>query len=131
MPIYEYTCRNCGHNLEQLQKISEPTLTDCPACGEATLKRKVSAAGFRLAGGGWYETDFKADKRRNVAGSEEKTEAKAENGSGDKGTGDKKTEAATDGAAKKADTGSSESKAPAKKDSGAGQSASSKSSPAD
>jgi putative FmdB family regulatory protein len=131
MPIYEYVCRNCGHDLEQLQKISEPVLTDCPACGQSSLKRKVSAAGFRLAGGGWYETDFKADKRRNVAGGEEKSEAKTENGSGEKAAGAKKPEAAADSTGKKSDAGNSESKAPAKKDRGAGQSASSKASPAD
>lgn len=68
MPIYEYRCGNCNHELETLQKVSDPPLTVCPACNEETLKKKVSAAGFRLKGGGWYETDFKSDKRRNIAG---------------------------------------------------------------
>lgn len=68
MPIYEYVCRKCGHELEKLQKLSDAPLTDCPACGEETLKRKISPAGFRLAGGGWYETDFKSDGKRNLAG---------------------------------------------------------------
>lgn len=68
MPIYEYICRKCGNELEKLQKLSEPPLTDCPACGEETLKRKISPAGFRLAGGGWYETDFKSEGKRNLAG---------------------------------------------------------------
>lgn len=66
MPIYEYQCRNCGHQLEALQRLSEDPLKDCPACGEAQLSRLISAAGFRLKGGGWYETDFKTDKKRNV-----------------------------------------------------------------
>ena len=68
MPIYEYTCSACGEDHEQLQKISEPDLVDCPACGKPALKRRVSAAGFRLAGSGWYETDFKKDGRRNLSG---------------------------------------------------------------
>lgn len=67
MPIYEYVCRECGRELEKLQKISDAPLSDCPACGAAALKRKVSAAAFRLAGGGWYETDFKSDNRRHIA----------------------------------------------------------------
>jgi putative FmdB family regulatory protein len=74
MPIYEYACVACGHRLEALQKISDAPLTDCPECKKAELKKQVSAAGFRLSGGGWYETDFKSgDKKKNVAG--EKTVA--------------------------------------------------------
>ncbi|PWG71147.1 zinc ribbon domain-containing protein, partial [Enterococcus hirae] len=76
MPIYEYRCGNCGHEFETIQKVSEAPLTRCPACAEETLKKKVSAAGFRLKGGGWYETDFKDKKKKNVAGE-------------DKGGGDK------------------------------------------
>ena len=67
MPIYEYVCTNCGEPLEKLQKLSDAPLTECPACGQASLKRKMSAAGFRLSGGGWYETDFKSDNRRNLS----------------------------------------------------------------
>ena len=68
MPIYEYECNVCGHTLEKLQKISDPVLTDCPQCGDATLQKLVSAAGFRLKGGGWYETDFKTGGKKNVTG---------------------------------------------------------------
>ncbi|QEA39940.1 zinc ribbon domain-containing protein [Pistricoccus aurantiacus] len=68
MPIYEYECKACGHRLEKLQKISAAPLTDCPSCEASSLSRLVSAAGFRLAGGGWYETDFKSgDNKRNLA----------------------------------------------------------------
>jgi putative FmdB family regulatory protein len=76
MPVYEYECQACGHYLESLQKISEPPLTDCPACGKPELKKLISAAGFRLKGGGWYETDFKnKDKKKNLhdSGSVEKS----------------------------------------------------------
>ncbi len=68
MPIYEYRCEHCGHEMEALQKISDAPLVDCPACGQASLKKLISAAGFRLKGGGWYETDFKSSGRRNLAG---------------------------------------------------------------
>lgn len=59
MPIYEYRCAACGHELEALQKLSEAPLTDCPACHKAELRKLVSAAGFQLKGSGWYVTDFR------------------------------------------------------------------------
>lgn len=68
MPIYEYRCQSCGHELEKLQKISDSPLIDCPECGRPALTKLISAAAFRLKGGGWYETDFKKDNRRNLAG---------------------------------------------------------------
>ena len=68
MPIYEYQCSDCGHELEVLQKISDPVLTECPNCAHSTLKKKISAAAFRLKGGGWYETDFKKSGKKNLAG---------------------------------------------------------------
>lgn len=68
MPIYEYKCESCGHELEALQKISDDPLKECPSCHQETLKKKVSAAAFRLKGGGWYETDFKSGKQKNLAG---------------------------------------------------------------
>ncbi len=68
MPIYDYQCSDCSHTLETIQKISDPVLTECPACGKPTLKKQVSAPSFRLAGGGWYETDFKTGNKKNLAG---------------------------------------------------------------
>jgi putative FmdB family regulatory protein len=68
MPIYEYLCEACGHQQESLQKISDKPLTDCEACQQTTLKKLISAAGFRLSGGGWYETDFKSSKKKNLTG---------------------------------------------------------------
>jgi putative FmdB family regulatory protein len=68
MPIYEYECELCKHELEKLQKVSDAPLTDCPACGKPGLRRKISAAGFRLKGSGWYETDFKSGNKKNLAG---------------------------------------------------------------
>ncbi|MFV0275646.1 MAG: FmdB family zinc ribbon protein [Parahaliea sp.] len=68
MPIYEYQCQACGKPHEALQKISDAPLTDCSSCGKPELKKKISAAGFRLKGGGWYETDFKTGSKKNLAG---------------------------------------------------------------
>ncbi|GLQ96655.1 FmdB family zinc ribbon protein [Dyella mobilis] len=70
MPIYEFQCSACGHRFDRLQKMSDPDPTDCPDCGAPQVHRQLSAPQFRLAGGGWYETDFKkdGDKKRNLAG---------------------------------------------------------------
>lgn len=79
MPIYEYQCTACQHELEALQKLSDAPLTQCPSCNTPTLIKKVSAAGFRLTGGGWYETDFKSGNKKNLAG--EATAAKSDTAS--------------------------------------------------
>lgn len=68
MPIYEYQCQACDHKLEALQKYSDEPLSDCPACEQPALEKLISAAGFRLKGGGWYETDFKTGSKKNIAG---------------------------------------------------------------
>ncbi|MCP4429946.1 MAG: zinc ribbon domain-containing protein [Gammaproteobacteria bacterium] len=76
MPIYEYICTDCSHDHEALQKLSDAPLLNCPACGQPALKKKISAPGFRLSGSGWYETDFKSDKQRNLADSGDKDNSK-------------------------------------------------------
>jgi len=63
MPIYAYRCEHCGHAKDVLQKVSDPVLTVCPACGEPTFRKQVTAAGFQLKGSGWYVTDFRGDKK--------------------------------------------------------------------
>ena len=70
MPIYEYVCEACAHRFEALQKFSDTQLTNCPDCNEDQLRKLVSAAAFRLKGGGWYETDFKSGDKKNVAAAE-------------------------------------------------------------
>lgn len=69
MPIYEFECNHCGHRFDRLQKLSDIDPSICPACDAPHLRRMVSAPSFRLAGSGWYETDFKkdGDKKRNLA----------------------------------------------------------------
>lgn len=70
MPIYAFACKACGHAFDRLQKLSDADPTVCPACGAEQVQRQVTAPSFRLAGSGWYETDFKkdGDKKRNLAG---------------------------------------------------------------
>lgn len=71
MPIYAYRCNACGHDFDRLQRLSDPDPDSCPACNDGTVQRQLSAPQFRLAGSGWYETDFKkdGDKKRNLADS--------------------------------------------------------------
>ena len=97
MPIYEYRCESCGHLHDALQKISDPHLTDCPACAASALKRLMSAPSFRLKGSGWYETDFKSDKenKRNLVDSASDSGStgdggKSEGGSKDQGAKESK-----------------------------------------
>lgn len=68
MPIYEYVCEACGNEMEAMQRMSESPLVECPKCGKSTLRKKISAPGFRLKGAGWYETDFKGGSKKNIAG---------------------------------------------------------------
>lgn len=68
MPIYEYACKSCGFEKDVLQKMSDKPLTLCPQCSQDTFIKRISAAGFRLSGSGWYETDFKTGKKKNLAG---------------------------------------------------------------
>jgi len=81
MPIYAYKCESCGHRQDVLRKISDPPLTECPACHQATFVKQVTAAGFQLKGSGWYVTDFRGGNtgsNGNAAKAEgggEKTEA--------------------------------------------------------
>ena len=88
MPIYEYQCEDCGHKFEVLQKISDATLTDCPTCKQPRLRKMVTAAAFRLKGGGWYETDFKDKKsQKNIVGTESTASAGKTEGGGSTDSG--------------------------------------------
>ncbi|MFG6666545.1 FmdB family zinc ribbon protein [Halomonas sp. HNIBRBA4712] len=112
MPIYEYECKACGHRMEKLQKISAAPLTHCPACEQDELTRLVSAAGFRLAGGGWYETDFKTGGKKNLAAdSQNASSGKSDSGAPNSGSS---KEGASSGSSK-----AGSSKAGSSKDNGA------------
>ena len=83
MPIYEYQCGACQHEMEALQKISDQPLQDCPQCDQPSLSKKISAAGFRLKGGGWYETDFKTGSKKNLAAGSTDSSASSSSASSD------------------------------------------------
>lgn len=75
MPIYEYKCSHCGHQFEAIQKISDDPLLLCPNCDKNGLKKQVTAPSFRLKGSGWYETDFKTGKKKNLSDDSSKKES--------------------------------------------------------
>ena len=103
MPIYEYRCASCGHQQEFLQKVSDAPQTVCPRCGQASLVKMLTAAGFQLKGSGWYATDFRNPAAKAAPAAKTANGAKPESGA--------KTEA---GSAK------AEGGGEAKKDSGGG-----------
>lgn len=93
MPIYEYRCGNCGLEKEFLQKVSDAPISVCPSCGQSSMTKLISAAGFQLKGSGWYATDFRNNGTKPAA----KADAKA----------DAKTDAGSDGGGSKSDSGGS------------------------
>jgi putative FmdB family regulatory protein len=124
VPIYEYRCTNCGFEKEYLQRVSDPRVTECPSCGQSTMVKQVTAAGFQLKGTGWYVTDFKnkstgkpaaADKKAGVDGEGAKTDSKTESKSDSKTESsaeqksEKQADTKTPATAAKADAASSAS----------------------
>lgn len=111
MPIYPYVCTACGHEFDALQKLSDDPLTECPECGESTLRKRLAAPAFQLKGTGWYETDFKhggkgkqsgdkqsgGDKSSGSSEGKEKSSAKKDGGQGAASGGSSKPAAAAGG----------------------------------
>lgn len=111
MPIYEYRCSSCGHELEALQKFADAPLSTCPSCKADALVKLMSAAGFQLKGSGWYATDFKSSGAKPAptkVDGEAKSDAKAEN------KGEAKTDTKTDGKSDTKSEGKPETKSEAK-----------------
>jgi putative FmdB family regulatory protein len=111
MPIYEFECPACSERFDRLQRLSDPDPNSCPNCGATGIRRRLTAPSFRLAGSGWYETDFKkdGDKKRNLA---EKADAAKSDGNAD-GKPEAKSEARSDA---KSDATSGKADAAAKRE---------------
>ena len=108
MPIYAYKCESCGHAKDVLQKMSDPPLSSCPACGADTFRKQLTAAGFQLKGSGWYATDFRNGSKPPADGAKP---AEADAGkSSDAGSGDAKPAEGKASEGKPAETKSAESK---------------------
>ena len=115
MPIYAYRCSNCGHAQDVLRKISDPVLTVCPACGQASYVKQVTAAGFQLKGSGWYVTDFRGDGKAGKAADAAAGDKAADKAGGDKPAGEaaSKSDAGNGDGAKKAENAPAAAPAPA------------------
>jgi len=114
MPIYEYRCESCGHEIDALQKLSDDPLRDCPDCEKPSLRRLISAPSFRLKGDGWYETDFKSEKetKRNLVerpadSKPDKGEKKAKEGEKSSQGKSKKDDVSSDSKSSQSGSGSS------------------------
>ncbi len=82
MPTYDYICGECENEIEVFQRMSEDLLTECPACNEPKLRRKIGlGAGIIFKGGGFYETDFKDRKGSKTDKSETSTSTSTETSS--------------------------------------------------
>ncbi len=114
MPFYEYECKQCGHQLEAMQKVNDAPLKKCPNCGKSSLQRLMSAPVFRLKGSGWYETDFKSDDegKRNLADKPEADKPADAKPSDDKKDKKDTAEAVPDVAAPKEDKKAAASSSP-------------------
>jgi putative FmdB family regulatory protein len=93
MPIYAYKCTDCGHEEEVLQKMNDAPLTDCPSCGQRSMAKQVTAAGFQLKGSGWYVTDF---RNKDSGGKTAKQDGKADGKTDGKSEGAAGVAGATD-----------------------------------
>ncbi len=88
MPTYEYECDKCRRVFEVRQRISEPALTTCDACGGA-VRRLLSPAPFILKGDGWYITDYPSEARKKARDVEKSGSSADSKASSDKATTDK------------------------------------------
>ena len=120
MPIYAYRCAECGHAKDVLQKMSDPVLTQCPACGAQAFTKQVTAAGFQLKGSGWYVTDFRGDNKAPAPAAEGGTTeggksegGKSEGGKSEGGKSEAPATGAAPAAAGKADGAAAKPAAPA------------------
>jgi putative FmdB family regulatory protein len=111
MPIYAYRCSNCGHAQDVLQRIADPVLTVCPACGQTSYVKQVTAAGFQLKGSGWYVTDFRGDGKPAKTAESGDAEKPADKGA--EKAAEQKTGTESAGGAKNGETAKQVDSAPA------------------
>ncbi len=97
MPIYEYRCTACGHQIEVMQKMSERKLRKCSRCS-GRLEKLISRAAFQLRGGGWASEGYAKDKDTD----KDKDKKKASKSESSESSKTKSGDAASDSSPKKA-----------------------------
>ena len=84
MPTYQYRCTECAHDLEAVQKFTDPALTECPSCS-GSLRKVYNAVGVVFKGSGFYRTDSRKAPSESGSSSEPNgSESPAKNGNGAK-----------------------------------------------
>lgn len=92
MPTYEYTCASCEIKHDIVQKMTDPTLTDCPSCGQPTLRKVFGGVGVVFKGSGFYRTDSRSGDKKTDAGS---SSSSSSSSSGDSSKGEKKKDSSS------------------------------------
>ncbi|HTK83033.1 MAG TPA: zinc ribbon domain-containing protein [Bacteroidota bacterium] len=90
MPTYQYRCKSCSYEFEEIQKFSDEALTVCPSCNKPALVRVIGGAGLVFKGTGFYQTDYKKSAGDTTRGTstkkDSKPEAKSDSTSGSEST---------------------------------------------
>jgi putative FmdB family regulatory protein len=94
VPTYQYVCRECGGQLEAVQKFTDDPLTVHEACG-GRLRKVFSPVGIVFKGSGFYRTD----SRNGSAAAASASSSAASDSSGSSSSGGEKTSAGSAGSA--------------------------------
>jgi putative FmdB family regulatory protein len=108
VPTYEYACSNCDTTHEVQQKMTDPTLTDCPSCGQSTLRKLFSGVGIHFKGSGFYRTDSRDSKSATApAASSSGSSSSDSSSSGSSSSGSSDSSSSTPAASTTSSTSSS------------------------
>ena len=95
MPLYEYRCKQCGHQFEKIQSFSAPEEKECPVC-QGELEKLLSAPAIQFKGSGWYVSDY-ANKGSSMKASAEGGSKGGDGASGESSSAEKPAAAKSDG----------------------------------
>jgi len=110
VPLYEYRCKNCGHQFEKIQSFSAPEEKECPVC-QGPVEKLLSASAIQFKGSGWYATDYGG---KSKSGGSMKASAdgdsKSSESKSDKKPSEKSSGSSSDSGSSSSSSGSSSSK---------------------
>ncbi len=73
MPTYDYRCKNCDHEFELFQSMTDKLKRKCPECGKLSLERLIGiGAAVLFKGSGFYQTDYRTESYKKGAQAEKK-----------------------------------------------------------
>jgi putative FmdB family regulatory protein len=121
VPTYQYTCTECGEQVEVVQKFTDDPLTVCTACG-GRLRKVFSPVGIVFKGSGFYRTDSR--KAPASDGPAKKDKEPAGSKSSDSSSGSAK-DSGSSGSSDKSSSSSDSSSSSGSGSSGSGSSSSS------